>query len=85
MNEIAETNASELFAPIIAAAEIAVKAFRAIVEAIKEAARLICEMFDNFLRACFPKWWHISQYHKKKRIRKKYRDKMLKELRRWLK
>lgn len=43
-------------------------------EALKSGARFLS--FAAAIRENHPKWYHMSRYAKKKRIRKKYRDKI---------
>lgn len=37
---------------------------------------------DGLLRSAneYPKWWHLYKYSKKRRVRKKYRDKLMRQL-----
>ncbi len=55
------------------------EAWRKIKKIIIKSADLLV---DAFLRATneHPKWWHLYKYSKKRRVRKKYRRKLMQQL-----
>lgn len=50
-----------------------------ITEAIKPLTSLITDLM-LYAANCNPKWWHYYKHSKKLRIRKKYRDKLVREM-----
>lgn len=54
----------------------AAAAFRALVV----SAKRLSEIFEEKRRVCYPHWYYMSKHAKRARIRKKYRDRIEREL-----
>lgn len=59
--------------------------FRAVMARVAEIIKPIIEALVNFAIFAYmadrhPKWWHYYRHAKRRRIRKKYRDKLLREM-----
>ena len=68
------------------AAEVVKKAWDAFVEMAKKAAAIAADLAGKFVDAMLrtandhPKWWHYYKHAKKRRVRKKYRRRLEKQL-----
>lgn len=68
------------------AAELARKAWNALVDMVRKAAATVADLAGKFVDAMLctandhPKWWHYYKHAKKYRVRKKYRRRLERQL-----
>lgn len=81
-----EAITSPLLRAVQYAAELARKAWDALVEMVRKTAATVADLAGKFVDAMlciandYPKWWHYYKHAKKWRVRKKYRRRLERQL-----
>lgn len=80
LKERVEAVVEQIKAVMARVAEIVAPAIKRFVELAKPYIDALTEAAILYISDRYPKWWHYYKHAKRRRIRKKYRDKLLREV-----